>query len=638
MFYFIKYVKLIIGDNVKNKLFVLLTILFIPFIVNAESIKMDWYKNYGGNTGEDYTDYIKLEDESIIVSVASSAKDIDGMTNIGGKDAYLIRYDKDGNIMWQKNYGGSSTDKIIKLVPIDDQSFYAVAETSSSSFKADSYSKNSNGGKDIAVIKINYDGTTNWVKLYGGSKDETIYSATKAQDDAVVIVGSSKSTNISGVTNKGEADAFIIKISLGGYVEWQKGYGGTKEDKFLDVYPLENNSVVTVGQTKSSKIEGQSNKGNSNDIIIVRYDAHGEIIYQRSISSSDEEIYNSSIVYEDGSIIVAGYSNALTIDTEHNSGSIADDIVLNGSEDIIIVKYDKVGNIQWKTRYGSTKSDKINKIVASKNGEFYIVGETYAKEIGGNPNNGDSDALILKYNSEGHLLWDKNFGGASQEYFTTAEAMSDGSLFAVVVTNSSEINGDLLKGETDSILVKYDNDGNLVYFERFGGNQMDRISSISLIDDEKMYIMGPSYSTDLEGLINKGYSDIIVAKYSTLYEIEVVETPPVEGEEEPQANGEVQIETKDNKGVITPLANEGYKVSRIIVRDKTGLEIPVTYNENGTYEFTLQTDATVEVIFEKILENPKTGIVDVLVIIFIGLIVSLSGFILVKRYNERLEF
>ena len=81
-------------------------------------------------------------------------------------------------------------------------------------------------------------------------------------------------------------------------------------------------------------------------------------------------------------------------------------------------------------------------------------------------------------------------------------------------------------------------------------------------------------------------------------------------------------------------------IVKIIIKDIDGniLDIETTKREDGTYSFELYTDVSTEVIYKEKIENPKTGILDVITIIFVGLVLSLGGFFIVKRYNERLEF
>ena len=166
--------------------------------------------------------------------------------------------------------------------------------------------------------------------------------------------------------------------------------------------------------------------------------------------------------------------------------------------------------------------------------------------------------------------------------------------------------------------------------KNWGGNKFEVFSELLQTKDGGFIAYGYSDSTDIEGLPNKGSDDIILVKYSIEYDLGNVETE----------NGSAELKQEGKYGIITQTPNEGYEVDKIIVKDKDGnvLDVEVTNQEDGTYSFDLYTDVTVEVIYKEAIENPKTGILDVITIIFVGLFISLSGFFIVKRYNERLEF
>ena len=165
----------------------------------------------------------------------------------------------------------------------------------------------------------------------------------------------------------------------------------------------------------------------------------------------------------------------------------------------------------------------------------------------------------------------------------------------------------------------------------WGGNKSEEdFLNVLQTEDANFILFGSSSSTDIEGLPNKGANDIILIKYSVEYDLGNVETE----------NGSAELKQEGKYGIITPTPNEGYEVDKIIIKDKNGnvLDVEAIKQEDGTYSFELYTDVSVEVIYKEKIENPKTGILDLITIIFVGLVMSLVGFFIVKRYNERLEF
>ena len=158
---------------------------------------------------------------------------------------------------------------------------------------------------------------------------------------------------------------------------------------------------------------------------------------------------------------------------------------------------------------------------------------------------------------------------------------------------------------------------------------MEGFYNILQTQDGGFIVSGYSWSTDIVGLPNKGGQDAIIVKYSIEYDLENVTTE----------NGMSTAVQQGSKGIITPTPNEGYEVDTIIIKDKNGevIDLEVTKLEDGTYSFDLFTDVSVEVTFKEKIENPKTGIFDVMTILIIGLLISLLGVTVVKVYNERYE-
>ena len=284
----------------------------------------------------------------------------------------------------------------------------------------------------------------------------------------------------------------------------------------------------------------------------------------------------------------------------------------------------------WQKIWGGNDNDDFYGLLQTEDGGFIAYGCSFSTDIEGLPNKGYADAIIVKYDKDGNLMWQKSWGGNNMDVLNNVIETEDGSIILFGYSYSTDIEGLPNKGYQDVIIVKYDKDGNMLWQKSWGGNQSDALNNVIETEDGGIILYGTSDSTDIEGLPNKGSDDIILVKYSIEYDLGNVETE----------NGSAELKQEGKYGIITPTPNEGYEVDKIIVKDKDGnvLDVEVTNQEDGTYSFDLYTDVTVEVIYKEAIENPKTGILDVITIIFVGLFISLSGFFIVKRYNERLEF
>ena len=532
-----------------KKILLFYVIMFIPFIAYAEEFNLEWQKSWGGNNADHFTSVILSDDGGFVAVGETKSTDIEGFTNNGSRDAYIIKYDKDGNVLWQKDWGGKYNDYFESVVLTNDGDF--------------------------------------------------------------IVVGHSNSLNIEGLPNKGSSDAIIVKYDKDGNLLWQKSWGGNNDDCFFSSVLTNDNGIIVVGKTKSLDIDGLPNKGNY-DAIIVKYDIDGNMLWQKNYGGSGEEVFESLVLNNDNGFVVAGESNSIDIEGLSNKGNM----------DAIIVKYDKDGNMLWQNCWGGNNEDKFVSIALTNDDGFTVIGNSNSINVEDLSNKGDIDAIIVKYDKDGNMLWQKNYGGRYIDNFYSIILTDDGGFIVVGSSSSNDIEGILNKGSYDGIIIKYDNEGNILSQKNWESSDAEHFKSSIEIESGIYIVVGRRWVSDVD-------AEASIIKYSIKYDLKNSITD----------NGTSMIEQQGKYGIIRPTPNEKYEVDNIIVKDKDGniLDLEITKLEDGTYSFPLYTDVSVEVIFKEKIENPKTGILDMITILFIGAVVSICGFILVKRYNERYE-
>ena len=188
---------------------------------------------------------------------------------------------------------------------------------------------------------------------------------------------------------------------------------------------------------------------------------------------------------------------------------------VNKTINIMDAKVGDFGKLFVKS-YGGSIEDYFIGVAQTTDGGYIAVG--YSVSTDGDLtglNKGNSDAIIVKYDNGGNLVWNKNFGGTLYDQFYSVLQTSDGGCIAVGYSNS--INGDLAtlnKGDFDAIIVKYDSSGNVLWNKNFGGSVYDQFRSVVQTSDGGYIAVGNSSSTngDLTG-INKGAVDAIIVKF-----------------------------------------------------------------------------------------------------------------------------
>ena len=126
---------------------------------------------------------------------------------------------------------------------------------------------NNYGSADVWIIKINSNGDLLWEKSYGGSSFDGV-QAIHRTDDGYIVAGNSRSTNNNLEQNNGQNDAWVFKINEFGVLNWQSTIGGSNIDLLMDITQLASGSIICVGNTASSDLEIAENKGLT-DLLII---------------------------------------------------------------------------------------------------------------------------------------------------------------------------------------------------------------------------------------------------------------------------------------------------------------------------------------------------------------------------------
>ena len=232
--------------------------------LNASGIKQ-WSKYYGGSFTDTAYDAIQTDDNGYIIVGSSDSEDVDISNNQGTYDFWVIKISDTGTLMWEKSFGGSEIDEAHAISQTADGNYLIVGDSRSSDLDI----SQNNGAADLWIIKITSEGTLLWEKSLGGSSFDVGRSISKTQDHGFLISGSSRSTDGNLETNKGQNDAWVLKINSSGNLEWQKTVGGSEVDFFYDVVELSDQTIVAVGDSNSSNEDITENKGFT-DLLILK--------------------------------------------------------------------------------------------------------------------------------------------------------------------------------------------------------------------------------------------------------------------------------------------------------------------------------------------------------------------------------
>jgi hypothetical protein len=270
-----------------------------------------WKSNYGGTSDETGNCIIQTQDGGYAVAGMTWSKDGDIRNNHGKGDFWVLKLSASGKIEWQKTYGGSEDDEASSIVQMPDGGYLVTGYTYSND--GDVTGLHSGGFGDIWLIRIDPNGNLLWQKTYGGSRNDVAYSIISTTDGNYMIGGISESSDGDATDNHGKADYWLIKINSVGKILWQKTYGGSKDEFLASVIETADKGFALNGYSFSNDGDVSGNHGDA-DFWIVKVDNSGELQWEKALGGSDREKGMAIRQMPDGGFVAIGCARSINGD------------------------------------------------------------------------------------------------------------------------------------------------------------------------------------------------------------------------------------------------------------------------------------------------------------------------------------
>ncbi len=446
----------------KEHLKPLLTVLGVVLLlvtVSSAAPSIEWQKSLGGTSSDDAYSIQQTSDGGYIVAGISHSNDGDVTGNHGGLDYWVIKLDANGNIIWQKCLGGTTQDEAYSIQQTSDGG-YIVAGRSKST---DGDVTGNHGGLDYWVIKLDANGNIIWQKCLGGTEDDFVNSIQQTSDGGYIVAGFSESNDgdVTGNHKKYENyyfyyyDYWVVKLDANGNIIWQKSLGGTHYDYAQSIQQTSDGGYIVAGKSLSNDGDVTGNHGGwayddywVGDYWVVKLDTSGDIIWQKCLGGTEDEWAYSIQQTSDGGYIVAGCSLSTDGDVTGNHGGL----------DYWVIKLDANGNIIWQKSLGGTSWDTAYSIQQTSDGGYIVAGGSHSTDGDVTGNHGGSDYWVIKLDANGNIIWQKSLGGTTSDYAESIQQTSDGGY--IVAGYSGSTDGDVTgnHGGRDYWIVKLSSD------------------------------------------------------------------------------------------------------------------------------------------------------------------------------------
>ncbi len=499
-----------------------------------------------------------------------------------GYDIFTMKLSTAGNLLWTAFYNYTTNEF--------DQGNAIVTDNSGNVYVAGQSDKDVslNNNDDYLVVKYNASGAEQWVKRSNGTGNGTDRPSAMVLDANNDLYVTGRSSNLS------DDDYFTVKYNGATGAElWKKYFDRTHHDRATDIVCNTANGRIYV--------TGRSNNGDNYDYATICYDGAGTEIWQNIFDYVDDDRATHIGIDNSGNIYVTGQSDIdasvvginydiLTVkynssgvqqfaqsfggdagDDDIPSGMLVDDsgnIFICGSSDnnasttiendIVVLKYNSAGTIQWSTLFNTpTASNDVAKGIAlDAAGNILITG--YSENIP------DKNATTIKLNSSGDNTWDYNYNGIGDNADNVHAIIRDNSNNSFLAgytfgyeqdrnfmvmkigaagtmhwkntingTSNTQSTDDAIAISTDNLgnvyaagfvknsgtgydmmVVKYNSDGDSLWAQQYNydvANETDKAIGIAIDATNNVYVTGRSDQD--AGIISN--DDILTLKYSS---------------------------------------------------------------------------------------------------------------------------
>lgn len=332
------------------------------------------------------------------------------------------------------------------------------------------------GNYDIFIRKYDNTGAVLWGKQFGTpSYDGAEGVASDASDNAYVV----GMTGGSLAGSRGAWDVFIRKYNASGSVAWTKQFGTDNYDNAGDV-AVSGSNIYVVGNTGGSLAGGSYG---SYDAFIRKYNSSGSVVWTKQFGTPAVDNANDVAVDGSGNIYVAGTTY----------GSLAGTYTNGGGGDMFLRKYNPNGGVVWTKQLHYSDGDTGVAVTVSGSNVYLVGGFWY------NNNYTDTDVRVVKFTTDGALVWSYGWGPVGEDYVYDASVDSDGNLYFAGVTRTSF--GGPNQGGADGYIYKLSSSGYRVWSKQIGTSADDGTYSVLARSTSQVYVAG-----DTRGILGSTYS------------------------------------------------------------------------------------------------------------------------------------
>jgi len=313
-------------------------------------------------------------------------------SNQGGIDAFVTTYDRNGNQLWQQQFGDGGAEHVVGVGMVNGFGPVVVGSYQNTVPMTGWIAGLSQAGGAVA-----------WMHAVDGRGEIIPAAVTGGENGYAYVVGGGRGTVGDGIPQWSNYDGWLIKYDRAGRVVWKQTIG-TPENDYATAVSYRGGAVYVAGYTRS--LDTTVVDGRYIWLVrswVARYDGNGVLQWRTELPDALPVAETATAVAAGKSgVYVAGTTDGPTAGTSY------------GGVDAWAAYLDAAGNLKWVQQMGTLGADDVAAAVSDAAGNLLVGGST-SGSLGGNTA-GTTDGWVIKLSPAGVRMWKRQIGSMVDDH------------------------------------------------------------------------------------------------------------------------------------------------------------------------------------------------------------------------------
>ena len=361
-----------------------------------------WENTFGGTLADKAYGIVPMSDDGVVV--VGNTRSNGGF----GNNAWIIRLNRAGDLVWEREFGGLNNDQVYGVVKTEDGGVVVAGHTRSRGA----------GKSDFWVFRLGHQGNLIWERTFGTLHNDRARTVAATPDGGFLVAGTTQTND------EQEIDAWLLKLDGEGRRIWDSTFGGTGNDGIYHLAVNPDGSIATAGYTALGGLAGY-------DVWVLRLSKQGKMVWERKLGRGVFDAATAIAATPEGGFLVVGVTSEDAFQ----------------KDDAWLLKLNGAGEVLWERIFGGAKPDTARSVLITPNNSYLVTISTSSYGAG------SADAWLLHLGKDGTLKWDRFYGGKLWDRPTSAALSTDGGLYIIGYTTTKGM------GHEDYWLLRLDANG-----------------------------------------------------------------------------------------------------------------------------------------------------------------------------------